>query len=127
MSNNASIYAQHTENTEWLNKLNFYKDEIRILTGRLEEISTKYTSQEVLAEVERFQNQWIIQRNNIDEIAHKIKENEQSLIDEINNNPVAVDHRKMEYHTEEQQLVEGFEQNFNSIRDEFNRFASKWM
>lgn len=127
MSNNASIYTQHAENTEWLQKLDFYKDELRILTGRLEEISSKYTDKEVLAEVEHFQNQWIIQRNNIDEIAHTIRAHEQTLIDEINNNPVAVDHRKTEYHAKEQELVEGFEKNFNEIREAFNRFASKWM
>ncbi len=41
MSTKDSIYKQHEENTEWLNKLRFYKDEINILTGRLEEIAMK--------------------------------------------------------------------------------------
>ena len=123
----ASIYSQHEENTQWVNKLQFYRDELQILNGRLEEITTKNNQEEVLKEVEHFQNQWIIQRNNIDEILHKVNENERSLQEEINSNPVAVDHRKVEYHAEEKNLVEGFEKNFNDLREDFNRFASKWM
>lgn len=123
----ASIYSQHEENTQWVNKLQFYRDELQILNGRLEEIATKNNQPEVLKEVEHFQNQWIIQRNNIDEILHKVNENERTLQDEINSNPVAVDHRKMEYHAEEKNLVDGFEKNFNDLREDFNRFASKWM
>jgi hypothetical protein len=81
----------------------------------------------VLTEVEHFQNQFIIQRDNIDNIAHAIKLNEESLLAEINRNPVAVDHRKLEYHEKEQDLVETFAKNFSGIREEFNRFTSKWM
>lgn len=127
MATNESIYKQHEENTEWLKKLDFYKDEISILKGRLEELATKNNAQEVLAEVERFQNQFIIQRNNIDEIAHKVREHEQSLLDEIKSNPVAVDHRKVEYHAVEQDMVNSFEKVFNEVREDFNKFSSKWM
>lgn len=127
MATNESIYKQHEENTEWLKKLDFYKDEISILKGRLEELATKNNAQDVLAEVERFQNQFIIQRNNIDEIAHKVREHEQSLLEEIKSNPVAVDHRKVEYHAVEQDLVNSFEKVFNEVREDFNKFSSKWM
>ena len=127
MATNESIYKQHEENTEWLKKLDFYKDEISILKGRLEELATKNNAQYVLAEVEHFQNQFIIQRNNIDEIAHKVREHEQSLLEEIKSNPIAVDHRKVEYHAVEQDLVNSFEKVFNEVREDFNKFSSKWM
>jgi hypothetical protein len=127
MATNESIYKQHEENTEWLNKLSFYTDEITILTGRLEEIAAKNTDKEVLAFVEHFQNQFIIQKNNIDEINHVVKQNEQALEKEINSNPVAVDHRKVEYHAKEADLVNSFEKVFNELREEFNEFSAKWM
>ena len=127
MSANESVYIQHSENTEWKSKLNFYKDEVVILTGRLEEIASKNSGKDTLAEVEKYQNQLIVQRNNIDEIAHLVNLNEQALIEVIKSNPVAVDHRKVEYHSKERELVESFESNFNNIREDFNRFASKWM
>ena len=127
MSSNESIYNQHSENTEWKSKLNFYKDEVVILTGRLEEIASKNSGKDALAEVEKYQNQLIVQRNNIDEIAHLVNLNEQALIEVIKSNPVAVDHRKVEYHSKERELVDSFETNFNNLREDFNRFASKWM
>lgn len=98
MSTQESIYKQHEENTEWKNKLNFYGEEISILSGRLAEITSKNSNKEMLSEVEHFQNQFIIQQNNIDEIKHGIKMNEESIQREINNNPTAADHRKTEYH-----------------------------
>jgi hypothetical protein len=127
MSNTESIYKQHEENTEWMNKLNFYKDEIRIMNGRLEEIASKNSSKDALADVERFQNQLIIQRNNIDNISHEVKMNEEALIAEIKTNPIAVDHRKVENHNKEKDLVDSFEKNINNLRDDFNRFSAKWM
>jgi hypothetical protein len=127
METKENIYTQHAENTEWTNKLNFYKDEIKIMTGRLEEVAAKNSSKEVMAEVEHFQNQLIIQRNNIDEALHAVKMNEEKLQAEVKSNPVAVDHRKMEYHAQEKDMVESFEKNFNDIRGEFNAFVGKWL
>jgi hypothetical protein len=127
MEAQGTIYTQHEENKEWTSKLSFYKDEIKILTGRIEELASKNKFNEVLVGVEHFQNQLIIQRNNIDEILHFVKLNEKVLIAEIIANPVAVDHRKLEYHLKEKDMVESFEKNFNELRAEFKEFASKWM
>jgi hypothetical protein len=121
------IYKLHEENTARTNKLLFYKDELVILQDRLEEIVRKNNQPEVLLLAERFQNQWKIQRNNIDELMHQVKENEQHLQAEINSNPVAVDHRKVEFNEKEREAVEAFEKVFNDLREEFNKFASKWM
>ena len=65
MSKQEALYDVHQEHAEWISKLNFYKDDIKIFNTRLEEIVSKNNGEEVLAEVERFQNQFIIQRNNI--------------------------------------------------------------
>lgn len=127
MSTKETIYSQHAENVEWTSKLNFYNDEISIMKGRLEEITSKNNDKEVMAKVEHFQNQFIIQKNNIDEIKHAVKMNEESLQKEVNANPTAVDHRKSEYHAKEKDLVDSFEKNFNEIRNEFKTFAAKWM
>jgi len=127
MKEQERIYTQHSENMEWNNTLKFYKEELDVLKTRLSEIASKNNNQEVLKEVEHFQNQFIIQRNNIDRISHEVKMNEEKLITEIKNNPTAVDHRKVEYHAKEKDLVSGFEKNMNEIRNDFKRFASKWM
>lgn len=127
MSANETIYKQHEENTEWSSKLDFYKDEITILTGRLEEIAGKNSTSEVLAEVEKYQNQLLLQRNTVDEISHLINVNEDALREEVNSNPVAVDHRTVEYHAKEQEMIVAFEKNFADLRADFIRFSAKWM
>ena len=127
MATKEKIYKQHEENSTWINKLDFYKQEISILKGRLEELAQKNSSKEVMGEIEHFQNQFIIQRDNIDNILHAVKINEAELIATIESNPVAADHRKVEYHEREQDLVKTFEKNFSSLRQEFKKFAAKWM
>jgi len=127
MNTGEKIYSQHADHTEWLSKLKFYADEISIMKGRLEEIASKNSHQEVLTQVEHFQNQFIIQKNNIDEISHTIKLDESAIEKEVNKNPVAVDHRIMPSHSTEKESVDAFEKNFNELRTEFKTFAAKWM
>ena len=105
MKEQEKIYTQHSENVEWTNKLKFYKDELEVLNKRLDEIVSKNNNQDVLKEVEHFQNQFIIQKNNIDNISHDVKMNEEKLFNEIKNNPTAVDHRQVEYHNKEKDMV----------------------
>lgn len=127
MKTEEKIYDQHAEHTDWLSKMKFYTDEILVIKNRLGEIASKNTDKEILAHVEHFQNQMIIQKNNIDEISHAIKLDEEALQKEIKDNPTAVDHRKVAYHAKEKDAVDSFEKNFNEIRTEFKVFAAKWM
>ena len=127
MNKQESIYELHADHKEWTSKLDFNRDDIKILTHRLEEIASKNNAQEVLAEVEKFQNQFIIQNNNIDQIKHIITLDEDKINKSINDNPIAADHRTMGNHEGERDLVETFEKNFNTLRAEFNVFSAKWM
>jgi hypothetical protein len=122
-----NIYKQHDENTDWMNRVAFYKDEIKILQGLLSEIASKNNGDEALKGVEHYQNQFIVQQDNLDHLAHNIRLNEQKFEQEVTDNPVAVDHRKAEYHQSEKDFIEYFEKNFKSLRTDFKTFASKWM
>jgi len=112
---------------EWINKLKFYADEITLMKGRLSEIATKNSHQDVLTKVEHFQNQLIVQKNNIDELVHEIKADENRLEKEVNKNPIAVDHREMPSHVSEKEAIDSFEKNFNELRTEFKLFVAKWL
>lgn len=119
-----SIYSQHHDHSGWLKSLDFFNDEITIMQKRLEEVNSKNTSVDVRKSVEHFQNQLIIQKNNSDELRHHIRREEKELQGMIKKNPVAVDHRKAEDHSEERSRMEHFESNFNTLRKEFNSFLS---
>lgn len=127
MTIKVNIIDQHLENQDWLKRLAFYKEEIVILKERLDEVTTKNNALDFLKDVEHFQNQFIVQRNNIDELGHSIKMNEQRLVNEVNANPVAVDRRKVENHVTEEDFIGYFEKNFAELRTDYNKFLSKWM
>ena len=122
-----TIYSQHYEHTEWLNKLSFYADETSVMQKRIEEIATRNTAKEVKIKLEHFQNQLLIQQNNIDALKHHIKHDEKLLQSNIVQNQTAVDHRKMEDHVKERADIESFESNFNKLRKEVNLFLAELM
>ena len=121
------IYTQHEENKEWMNKVLFYWDDLKIMTNRLEEIRSKNTSKDILAQVEHFQNQFMIQTKHMEDIRNEIKMSDRLINREINKNEVAVDHRSMGDHTSLRESVVTFEKLFTQLRIEFIAFLSKWM
>jgi len=122
-----TIYSQHQEHTEWMNKLSFYKDELKIMQKRLEEVISKNTGMEARMKVEHFQNQILLEEQAISKLVHHITKEEKEIQNNITNNPTASDHRKTEDHTEERNMMEFFEKNFNNMRKELNSFLSVWM
>ena len=127
MKKETLIYNQHEENKSWFSTLNFIKEDILFLEEKLGEISLKYTDKEILSDIEHYQNQFIIQKNNIDEIEHLITLDEDKLVSEIKKNPVAVEHRSTNDHNKERELITVFETNFKELRNDFIRFLAKWM
>ncbi len=123
----ALITEQHLEHREWLNRLDFYRDEIKIMQNRISEIASKNTAQEVMAMVEHFQNQLIIQTSNLDQLFHDIRKHESELAAEIAKNPTASDHRRSEVHPEHQEGVAIFEKLFNELRSEQILWLAKVM
>ena len=121
------IYMQHEDHNEWLNKLSFYKDELKIMQEKLEEISSKNTGTDVRKSIEHFQNQFIIQSSNSEDIREHIQLDEKKIAENIKQNPVASDHRETEDHAAERVMLESFESNFNLLRQEFKAFLADKM
>jgi hypothetical protein len=127
MNTQIALVDLHLEHKEWLNKLLFYKDDLKIMQIRLDEIASKNNHQEVLVFVERFQNQFKIQNEQIDFLKHDIKQHVNNIEESIINNPIASNHRKMDDHAEERQKMIRFEELFAELRKDLLSFLSKWM
>ena len=121
------LTEQHVAYREWLNRLAFYKDELKIMQNRIAEIAERNTKTDVLAQVEHFQNMLIIQKNQIDRLRHDIDKQEEELARMALKNPVASDHRRVEFHPEQKQKIELFEKIFNELRHELIHWLSKVM
>ena len=119
------LFELHEENTEFTRQLEFYKDEMKIMQIRIEEIAKKNNRKEVLMKVEQFQNRLIIQRNNLDELYHNINEKEELIRKNINANPIASDHRKMQDQEQNRENVKKFTKHMANFRIEMNEFLAK--
>ncbi|HET9056906.1 MAG TPA: hypothetical protein VFN30_08680 [Chitinophagaceae bacterium] len=122
----ASISHLTNEHIDWLRALDFYDKEIGFMQTRLAEIASKNDGEEVMKGVEHFQNQFIIQKNNIDELQHDIKINLQQLSHEATN-AIGYEIFSLYEHESMREDFMGFEKIMLDLRHEFNHFLSKWM
>jgi hypothetical protein len=69
----------------------------------------------------------IVQRNNIDELAHSVNDHETYLVNRAKENPTAIDHRSVNDHPKMRESFNSFEKVMNELRKELNLFLSKTM
>jgi hypothetical protein len=127
MMNKINIEHFKNLNSDCLRGIEFYKQELGILNTRLEEIAKGNTSREAAEGIEHFQNQFIIHRNQLDELRHSLNANEHEISVQLQKSNVFVDAPTA---TEHQILFDHYrteEKIFNDLRHEFNQFAAKWM
>ena len=117
----------HFDHMEWLNILRFRKDEIAIFERRLEDVVKRNTGTEIMAELEHFQNQYIREREVIDELRHDIKSHENRLEKEAIEHPVAIDHRYFQDHSELRERMTTFERLYAELKEELHRWLVKRM
>ena len=124
------INISHVNNmhSQWLRTLNFYKTEMVILRGILTELAGKNTDAEMLKEVERFENQFKVQTDNIDAIAHSIHVNIDAIGKEAKNSSAGyIDGTLVSDHTLLGNKTNEEEETMRDIIRSFRKFAEKWM
>ncbi len=119
-------FTLHEEHTTWLNKLNFYTDDLAVLQKQLQEVVSKNNAPDFLAHAEHFQNQFIMRKEQMDELRHAINEHESFVESKVDTNPAAA-HVSLHDHSNERSSVDSFEEAFNALRREFIGFLSKYM
>jgi hypothetical protein len=98
-----------------------------ILGKRISEVASRNTSKDIQAQIEHFQNQLIIQKNQLDHLQHNIKQQENEVEENIRQNPTAVDRRKMDDHSGLRDEVATFDKLFHAMRTEMMEFLSRTM
>ena len=118
----------HFEHVQWKSELSFWEDEIKSFKHRLEELSVRWTDQEVLRQLEQFQNQFILHSEVIDELQHTINvhETEMSKVDMTDkispmNTVHSKDHLAFREKMEAQRVI------YSELKRDFYRFMSKYM
>jgi hypothetical protein len=116
-----------TDHASWLKAIAFYEEEFDILKERLMEIAQKNSGAAIMARVEHFQNQFIVQRNNMDELKHRIREHDLQVSTAARQHSGKMDTANDGVHNSIREQFMGIEKISNELRHEFNQFLSKWM
>jgi hypothetical protein len=126
--NTFHISRMSNEQNDWQRGLDFYKDEIKIHAHRLSDVSGMYESKaELKPSVEHFQNQFIVQRENIDRLSHDLGSFEKKVSAETLN---MAEHITAETFAEHDVLGERYsalEKTINELRHEHNIFLAKYI
>jgi hypothetical protein len=115
------------EHHQWLQAIDFYTKELDILENRLAEIIKKNTGIDAMAGAEHFQNQFIVQRNNISEIRHSIREHDHKTAEDAYAHAGHIHSELVTEHAEVKENFDSLEKVIKELRIEFNDYLSKWM
>lgn len=117
----------HFEHERWRSELLFWKDEIRSYNNRLEELVQRWTDKEVLANLEHFQNEFILQQGRIDEFLEGIEVHEHSIAGKSKAGEDSMDRVLFDRHLEFREEMETQRDMFQSLKKEFFQFLTRYM
>lgn len=115
------------KSNDWLAAIGFYHEDLDILEERLVEVAAKNTHEEVLKQVEHFQNQFDIQKANMADYISRIKDYVHRCAEDVKAHAGKVN---VSLKKEQELLGEEFislEKIIKTLRADFNRFLAKWM
>jgi hypothetical protein len=116
------------EQSDWQRGLDFYKDEIKIHTHRLSDVSGMYAPKdEVKPQVEHFQNQFIVQRDNIDQLSHDLGSFEKKVSNESQKMAAHISDTTLTEHDILRNRYTALEKTINELRHEHNIFLAKYI
>lgn len=118
----------HVELYEWLKALEFYRGELKFWRNRLGEVVARNSSREILQEAEHFQNQVIIQEENIDILRHDIKQLENRLEEVMHKSPGNGSSQKLnEVENQLRERLKTFEHIYVDLKHEYYSYLRKYI
>ncbi len=117
----------HFEHQQWRRELLFWEDELKSLQNRLNELVLRWTDKEVLAQLEHYQNQFIIQENAIDELEDHINFHETNISEQFKKGKDVLDLQMIKEHIEFRNQMDTQRNLYSELKGNFFRFLSKYM
>ncbi|HEY1045518.1 MAG TPA: hypothetical protein VGF79_03705 [Bacteroidia bacterium] len=120
-----SIAHLHALCEDWKRDLQFYKDEIPVLRKRLEEVVSKNTSDDVLKNVEHFENKFKIMNLNYDELLHDINLKKDTLSGQAEAQAKYINVKMFEKDEEMESSMQDIASDFYDTKKSYYRFLSQ--
>ena len=124
MHTKQQLKEMKNEHDTWQDRIRFFKDEISHFNHHLGRLAISGGRGETMASVERFQNQFIRQKEVLDIIRHDFKQHE-NLIEAIEEGVSGEPSEGIQrLHSTQREKLEQFERIFHDLRNEFNVFLN---
>lgn len=117
----------HFEHELWNSELAFWEDELKSFKNRLSELVTRWTDKKVLAQLEHYQNEFILHGGVIEDMQETIEEHEINIAGHSSNGFESMDIPMVRTHLELRQKMETQREIYGDLKKEFFRFLSKYM
>jgi hypothetical protein len=113
-----------SEHQDWMRGIEFYNHELDVLEKRLSVLSLKTLDHEVKAQVEHFQNQFIIQHKNFTDIKKRIMEHERHMSFDIQHLSEHIANHTMAEHDKLRDDYFLLEKNVQFLKHEFYKYLA---
>ena len=117
----------HFEHKQWRSELAFWEDELKSFKNRLSELISRWTNKEVLAQLEHYQNEFILHEGVIDELQEAIEKHETRIAGQTQSGLEALDTAMTKKHLEFRNKMETQRLIYADLKKEFYRFLTKYM
>lgn len=107
---------------EWKEALSFYKQELATFKNNLLEVASRTTHPDIMRMVEHFQNQFVVQTENIDILRHNIKYNAKTIRGTLPMRSILISTDENHSYDELKEEFEDFTKVYSELKDEFTNF-----
>ena len=122
-----SLHNLYDEYNSYIRANDFYKQEIKYLQKRLEDVAKRNTDKEIMAQVEQFQNQFIVLKEDVDVLNKEVKAGLKIVEKQINKKPTHADEKTITVENPHSKKFHSLEKDFAGERLRFNKFLSKYL
>lgn len=123
------IYVEdlHFEHLQWLGELEFWKDELKSFNNRLAELVNRWSNKDVLAQLEHFQNQFILHGEFIDNQEKLIHAHETNMADHDKKEEMVINTGLAKNHLDIRDRMQDQRKIYANLKKDFYKFLSKYM
>lgn len=115
----------HKECKEWLSQLDLFYRELSLFQNHLKDVTDRNSGEEVMRQVEHFQNRFIIEKENLDTLKHDVSVHDQAMAREIQSGSILEDRDYTGDQFDLRHRVYMQEKLFREMKHEFYNFLGK--
>lgn len=117
----------HFEHENWQRELDFWEDELKSFHLRLDELVKRWTDHKVLAEIDKFQNQFMIQEKEFDSLKDQIAMHEKNMASHYEKNEDVLNKMFVSQHLSLREVMVTERNLYHNLKKDFFRFMTKYM